>query len=138
MKGGLPMNTIERTPVRVEHVASLCAEVQNVYARISAKAYEYFLEGGCINGHDVDDWIRAERELLLMPPVRLRRENTDFVVDVDLPDTQPGDLQIRVTPHRMLLISVPFEPRQIFRIVRFPEPIDSSGVQAEFYEAQLH
>ena len=50
----------ERTPIVVEHAASLCAEVQDIYTRIAAKAYEYFLEGGCINGHDVDDWLRLQ------------------------------------------------------------------------------
>jgi HSP20 family molecular chaperone IbpA len=127
----------ERIPIAVEHVASLCAEVQEVYSRIAAKAYEYFLEGGCINGHDVDDWLRAEHELLFKPTVRLRREPSDFVVEVDLPGVEPADLQIRVTLQRMLLISVPFEPRQIFRMVRFPEAIDTAGVQTGFYDGTL-
>jgi hypothetical protein len=131
------MSATERITISVQRVESLCAEVQSVYEKIAAKAYEYFVEGGCINGHDVDDWARAERELLLRPPVRLRRENSDFVIDVELPDAEPADLQIRVTPQRMLLISVPFEPRQIFRIVHFPEPIDSAGVHAEFCEGNL-
>lgn len=131
------MSTTEKITISVQRVESLCAEVQSVYERIAAKAYEYFVEGGCINGHDVDDWVRAERELFLKPPVRLRREYSDFVIDIDLPDAEPADLQIRVTPQRMLLISVPFEPRHIFRIVRFPEPIDCAGVHAEFYDGNL-
>jgi Protein of unknown function (DUF2934) len=129
--------SLERTRVAVEHVSSLCAEVQDVYARIAAKAYEYFLEGGCINGHDVDDWLRAEHELLFKPTVRIHRESSDFVVEVDLRGTEPANLQIRVTPQRMLLVSVPFESRQIFCIVRFPEPIDTAGVQAELYDGML-
>jgi len=131
------MSATARITISVQRVESLCVEVQNVYEKIAAKAYEYFVEGGCINGHDVDDWVRAERELLLKPTVRLYRENADFVIDVDLPDAEPADLQIRVTPQRMLLISVPFEPKQIFRIVRFPEPIDCTGVHAEFYDGNL-
>ncbi len=31
--------------------------------RIAARAYELFLERGRDDGHDVDDWLRAEREL---------------------------------------------------------------------------
>jgi len=31
---------------------------------IARRAYELFLERGGEDGHDVDDWLRAERELL--------------------------------------------------------------------------
>jgi len=30
---------------------------------ISQRAYEIFCERGCEHGHDVDDWLQAEREL---------------------------------------------------------------------------
>lgn len=31
--------------------------------QISARAYQRFVERGCEHGHDVEDWIAAEREL---------------------------------------------------------------------------
>jgi len=31
--------------------------------KIAARAYEYFLERGGAHGSDVEDWLRAEREL---------------------------------------------------------------------------
>jgi hypothetical protein len=30
---------------------------------IAQRAYELYLERGCMPGHDVDDWLRAEREI---------------------------------------------------------------------------
>jgi hypothetical protein len=32
-------------------------------AEIAARAYELFRERHCSHGHDVEDWLRAEREL---------------------------------------------------------------------------
>ncbi len=32
---------------------------------ISRRAYEIYLEGGEVSGSDLDDWLRAERELKL-------------------------------------------------------------------------
>jgi hypothetical protein len=32
-------------------------------ADIARRAYELYLARGCEHGHDVDDWVRAEREL---------------------------------------------------------------------------
>ncbi len=31
---------------------------------IAQRAYELYLERGCHDGHDVEDWLRAETELL--------------------------------------------------------------------------
>ena len=30
---------------------------------IARRAYELYLEGGCLDGRDLDDWLKAEREL---------------------------------------------------------------------------
>jgi hypothetical protein len=32
--------------------------------QIALHAYWLFLERGCVHGHDLDDWLTAERELL--------------------------------------------------------------------------
>jgi hypothetical protein len=34
------------------------------HEQIALKAYWLFLERGCVHGHDLDDWLTAERELL--------------------------------------------------------------------------
>ena len=137
MEGSFPMNLAEKMSVPMECVASLRVDVESVYERIAAKAHEYFMERGCIYGHDVDDWIRAEHELLLKPTAQLRRDDSDFIIDFDLPGTDPADLQIRLTSRQMLVITAPFERRQIFRIVRFAEPINSAAVRAAFLDGKL-
>jgi hypothetical protein len=30
---------------------------------IAARAYEIYLEGGCADGHDLENWLQAEAEL---------------------------------------------------------------------------
>ena len=35
-----------------------------VQKRIARRAYELYLERGGINGHEVEDWLQAEREIL--------------------------------------------------------------------------
>lgn len=30
---------------------------------IRQRAYELYVEGGCVHGRDVEDWLQAEREL---------------------------------------------------------------------------
>ncbi len=40
---------------------------------IMARAYQLYLQRGCQHGHDVDDWLQAEYELM-QTPVRVLAE----------------------------------------------------------------
>jgi Protein of unknown function (DUF2934) len=51
-------NTIERTSTEIDRSA---AEVTP--DAIARRAYDLFLSRGATHGHDIDDWLEAEREL---------------------------------------------------------------------------
>jgi DUF2934 family protein len=36
---------------------------QTTDSDVASRAYDLYLERGCEHGHDVDDWLQAEREL---------------------------------------------------------------------------
>jgi len=40
-------------------------------AQIAARAYQIYLERGRISGHDMDDWLQAEYELMQLPVRKL-------------------------------------------------------------------
>lgn len=46
------------------HEGPLSDELQE---RIAKRAYELYLERGCREGCDVEDWVDAEREILTVP-----------------------------------------------------------------------
>jgi hypothetical protein len=39
------------------------ADATNVTDSVARRAYELFLERGGVHGHDLDDWLAAERQL---------------------------------------------------------------------------
>lgn len=39
--------------------------------QVAARAYQLYLERGRANGHDVDDWLQAEYELMQLPVRKL-------------------------------------------------------------------
>jgi hypothetical protein len=43
------------------------AAARPTYEQIAARAYQIYLERGCQTGHDVDDWLQAEYELMRLP-----------------------------------------------------------------------
>ena len=42
---------------------SLTAEARPTFEEIELRAYQIYIERGCADGHDVDDWLQAEHEL---------------------------------------------------------------------------
>jgi DUF2934 family protein len=43
------------------------ADATNVTDSVARRAYELFLERGGVHGHDLDDWLAAERQLNARP-----------------------------------------------------------------------
>ncbi len=41
------------------------------HQEIAARAYQIYLERGRVNGHDMDDWLQAEYELMQLPVRKL-------------------------------------------------------------------
>jgi hypothetical protein len=46
-------------------------ENRPTHDEIAARAYQIFLERGCQHGHDRDDWLQAEYELMQLPVRKL-------------------------------------------------------------------
>jgi hypothetical protein len=39
-------------------------EIPELHNRVALRAYQFFEDRGRIHGHDLDDWFRAEQEIL--------------------------------------------------------------------------
>lgn len=46
------------------------------YEQIAARAYQIYLERGCQHGHDSDDWLQAEYELMQLPVDKVAKMKT--------------------------------------------------------------
>jgi len=113
---------------------------------IARRAFELFKGRGGGNGHDVDDWITAELELL--PPYRhdLKESAKAVVFRADLPCSfTPDQLNVSVEPRRLILSGkrelevtcvggapthVEKRTRCIFRMEELPVDVDPSGTTA--------
>jgi DUF2934 family protein len=49
------------------------APAQVTHREVARRAYDLFLARGCEHGHDLDDWLQAERELRGTPSATMRR-----------------------------------------------------------------
>ena len=56
------------------NVSAVSSQIEG--SRIAGRAFELYCERGCVDGHDVDDWLQAEREFRQLSNVLDARSRT--------------------------------------------------------------
>ncbi|HEX4950447.1 MAG TPA: Hsp20 family protein [Blastocatellia bacterium] len=134
--------TETKTPVFVE-LENLLSEMKDITTAIARRAYEFFEARGRELGHDIEDWFRAETELVRHVPVEIRDAGQQIVVHAEVPGFTANDLKISVT-ERQLLLSGKVEAstrteqnvynerrtQQFYRIVTLPTNVDATNATA--------
>jgi HSP20 family protein len=82
---------------------SLLADMDRMANAIRNRAFEHFLGRGGIFGTDVDDWLRAERELVWSPGAEMTEGDKDVTLRVHAPGFEPGDIKITATRDSVLI-----------------------------------
>src|SRR5204863_2718338 len=78
------MDIVTSIPVRLNRLESMAAFLESVRGRVTARAYDNYVDGGCLEGHDLDDWLDAERELVIKPAAALSTDGKDLIVEMIL------------------------------------------------------
>ncbi len=126
------------TTIPVRSGGTILDEIEAVYDDVTKKAYEKFLNRGRTCTLDIEDWLEAERELLLKPEARVIEKHGHFIVRLHLAEIDPKDLRILVTPDDAVIQSVQSYPLpRIFRTVHFPRPVDTVKVRASWVRGRL-
>ena len=136
-----------KVPVAVKQSATggVFERMQQAHDEIARRAFEIFDNNGRWLGHDLEDWFRAESELL--HPVHLEMTDSDdnLTVRAEVPGFSIKELEINVEPKR-LTITGKHEAqeeskkgktiysercaKEILRVVDLPSEVDSSKVSA--------
>ena len=80
-------------------IDSLFKEMAEWSNRIAKRAYEFFVNSGYTNGHDLDDWFKAEKELLKPVALELKDSKDEFVVTAEVPGVDVKTLTSTSTAH---------------------------------------
>src|SRR5262245_22058032 len=107
-------------------------EIEEIYDRITKRAYEMFLEHGTL---DIDSWLAAERELVIKPEVDLTHDHEKFTAKVNLSSLAVYDAELLMTCADLLFRAQTDRwPVSIFRTIRLPRPINRRSVEARIVE----
>jgi len=143
-----------KTPATIRTIPTdnLFDRFQEIYDLIGRRAYELFDSNGKWFGHELDDWLRAESEIL--HPVHLEISETDenLTVRAEVPGFTSRELDISVEPRRVIIAgkheskeeskkgkTVYSErcAREILRSVDLPAEVDGSKVTASVKDGVL-
>jgi len=102
-----PSTAVQKAPaaphLRIVPADKLYDQMRETFDAVARRAFEIFETNGARFGHELDDWLRAEGELL--HPVHLDVSEADDAVTVraEVPGFGPDDVEISVEPRRITI-----------------------------------
>lgn len=120
---------------------------------VRERAFALFSRRGGQPGHELEDWVTAEREVLGWPVAELKERNGSYEVDVTLPGFSPKDIEVTATPNEMIVHAVStmdrsgedsrvlwseFGQQEIYRRIDLPTEINADRVSASLDHGVLH
>jgi HSP20 family molecular chaperone IbpA len=126
------------TTIPIQFSTSILDEVENAYDDVTKKAHEKFRSRGRTGALDIEDWLEAEREILMKPEARLVERRDSFIVRLHLPKVNPENVRILATRDDLVVqTSGRYAGARIFKTVHFPEPIDLRRVRSSWVGEKL-
>jgi HSP20 family protein len=146
---------MERTdePELVTHSTEQIAnKISQLYDVIARRAIDIFESRGRLLGHELEDWFRAEFELLHPVPLNVTESDGEYIVRAEVPGFGSKDIEVIVEP-LYLAISGKRETKEdeengkmicsesrserIFRVLDLPSVVDISKVSTTLKDGIL-
>jgi HSP20 family molecular chaperone IbpA len=136
---------IQRASTPSALTRSLSDYMNELYNKISQRAFSIFEGNGRFDGHDLADWLRAEAEILTPVPLELSETDAELAVRAEVPGFTEKELEIVVEPERLFItgkterkseekkkktLYSEISSNEIFRTVALPVEIDPEKVSA--------
>ena len=129
----------------------LLEQFDRSYNSIARRAFELSLGDERSLGHELDNWLRAEAELLFPVPIDMIESDSNFTVRAEVPGFTAKDIEIKVEPRCLRIagkrevkdamngkkIRAEWKADQVLRAVDLPVDIDTANVDARLKDGIL-
>lgn len=88
----------ERIPTLLEKTEDLFEAFEKNTAEIAKRAFELFRKRGGEFGRELEDWIRAESEVVRRIPLELKESEGMLEIKAEVPGFKPEELKVVVEP----------------------------------------
>jgi len=142
------------TPTRLKLVSSrdIFDHMQRISDSIARRAFEIFEGNGAIFGRDLDNWFRAEEELLHPVHVEVSEKENEVLVRAETPGFTAKDLEVNLEGRR-LTVAGKRETKaerkeektiysescsdEILRVIDLPADVDAEKAEATIKDGVL-
>lgn len=143
---------IEKVNDASQKTLPIFAEIARRFDAIRRRAFSLFEKRGCELGRDVEDWLKAERELMGWPAAELAEKDGAYQMQITLPGFEAKDIEVTATPSEILVHAATKEEKKeekgnvlwtefgsndVCRRFGVPNPIDVDKVTANLENGVL-
>lgn len=140
-------------PFKVAELEKIFGQVRELHDMISRRAFELFEKGGSIFGRDLEDWFKAESELLHPVNISIKETDVGLKVMAEVPGFKAEELEVSVEPRRLTITGkreggkeekkkgkTVYSERDseiIMRVVELPTEVNTEAVSAVLKDGVL-
>lgn len=100
MTGMISVETIREPELAT---SSLMAEWEKATAAVRQRAFDYYQSRGGTSGRDLEDWLRAERDVIWAPRAEMTESSEAIVLRIDAAGLEAMNLRVTATPNSILI-----------------------------------
>lgn len=119
---------------------------------IAKRAFELFENRGYKFGHELEDWFKAERELLKKVPIEIKDIDENLNIRAEVPGFTAENLKVSVEPNRVTIkgetemksdkkadktLYSEWRSNKIFRTFDLPHPVENEKATATIKDGVL-
>lgn len=140
-------------PFKLTEFEKMFDRMREMQEMVSRRAFELFERGGRIFGRDLENWFKAESELLHPVDVSIEETDEGLKVQAEVPGFKAEELEVSVEPHRLTIAgkretekeemkrgkTIYSERRaaRIMRVIELPTEVDTAKVSATLKDGVL-
>lgn len=136
---------IQRIKDATDQPIPVFQEIEKRFEDVRQRAFDFFDKRGRELGHELTDWIQAEREVLGWPAAELAEKNGEYKLEVTLAGFGANQVEVTATPTEIAVhaaikpetkaaedhvLWTEFGPNDVYRRFRLPQPIDVDKTSA--------
>jgi len=147
MATSVAVQRVEEKPIKITPVENLMDRVNKMSQAITRRAYEIFEGNGRRLGHDLEDWFKAEMDMLHPVHVSIAESEDSLEVKAEVPGFSQQEIEVSVEPRRLTItgkhetettkeekksktVYSEFFSDQILRTVDLPASVDAEKTAA--------
>lgn len=146
-----PRNS-NRTLIQFPETRSILSDLDAITNEIAQRAFNFFSMRGT-DGRDLEDWFRAESELLKPVPVELSETDSGFTIKAEVPGFTTKELSVRAEGNSVFIEGKKEEKkeqkdgkqvtysevsaRKLFRRIDLPAAMNADAVSAQLTNGVL-